>query len=140
MFPQAQEEITHALCRQLFLHARSPTWPGTPINVGLSLTPVRCIGQVTKNGIVHLAFHPCTDTLILAAAYKSGHLGLWCVDTDVAVPSGSAGDGQDDGQDQGQAFVKGSKSGVVLSADPPCPRSPAPHTGAHSHAAVPVAF
>ncbi len=77
--------------------------------------------QVTKNGIVHLAFHPCTDTLILAAADKSGHIGLWSVDADLARPSGSAtkeneeqnheNEGQAEGQQQS---VKGDKSGVLL--------------------------
>ncbi len=80
-----------------------------------------CVSQVTKNGIVHLAFHPCTDNLILAAADKSGHIGLWSVDADLARPSGSAtkenkgqnyeNEGQAEGQQQS---VKGDKSGVLL--------------------------
>ncbi|DBB11441.1 hypothetical protein WJX82_009846 [Trebouxia sp. C0006] len=75
------------------------------------------VAKVTKNGIVHLAFHPCTDTLILAAADKSGHIGLWSVDADLARPSGSAtkeneeqnheNEGQAEGQQQS---VKGDKS------------------------------
>ncbi len=76
---------------------------------------------MTKNGIVHLAFHPCTDTLILAAADKSGHIGLWSVDADLARPSGSAtkeNEGQNhenEGQAEGQQqSVKGDKSGVLL--------------------------
>ena len=80
-----------------------------------------CLSQVTKNGIVHLAFHPCTDTLILAAADKSGHVGLWSVDADLARPSGSAtkeNEGQNHenaGQAEGQQqSVKGDKSGVLL--------------------------
>ena len=80
-----------------------------------------CVSQVTKNGIVHLAFHPCTDILILAAADKSGHVGLWSVDADLARPSGSAtkeNEGQNhenEGQAEGQQqSVKGDKSGVLL--------------------------
>ena len=80
---------------------------------------------MTKNGIVHLAFHPCTHTLILAAADKSGHIGLWSVDTDLAVPSASASkenEGQNtenEGQAKGQESdgghsVKGNKSGLLL--------------------------
>ena len=76
---------------------------------------------MTKNGIVHLAFHPCTDTLILAAADKSGHVGLWSVDADLARPSGSAtkeNEGQhheNQAQAEGQQqSVKGDKSGVLL--------------------------
>ena len=76
---------------------------------------------MTKNGIVHLAFHPCTDALILAAADKSGHIGLWSVDADLAVPSGSASkenEGQHNGN-EGQArgpgaSVKGDQSGLLL--------------------------
>jgi len=78
------------------------------------LLKVQCVLQVTKNGIVHLAFHPCTDTLILAAADKSGH-------ADLAGPSGSAtkeNEGQnyeDEGQAEGQQqSVKGDKSGMLL--------------------------
>ncbi len=72
---------------------------------------------MTKNGIVHLAFHPCTDKLILAAADKSGHIGLWTVDNE-AAPSGSASkenEGQAN-QAEGQgASVKGAESGRSVS-------------------------
>ncbi len=36
--------------------------------------------QMTRNGIVHLAFHPSSSALVIAAADKSGHVGLWSVD------------------------------------------------------------
>ena len=72
--------------------------------------------QVTKNGIVHLAFHPCTDKLILAAADKSGHIGLWTVDNEAAAPSGSASkenEGQPN-QAEGQGTsVKGEESSML---------------------------
>lgn len=75
---------------------------------------------MTKNGIVHLAFHPCTDKLILAAADKSGHIGLWTVDND-AAPSGSASK-ENEGENEGQAnqaegqgaSVKGAESGMLV--------------------------
>lgn len=35
---------------------------------------------MTQNGIVHLAFHPRSDALIMAAADKSGHVALWSID------------------------------------------------------------
>ena len=38
--------------------------------------------QLTRDGIVHMAFHPRSDTLILAAADKGGHVGLWHIDRD----------------------------------------------------------
>ena len=66
--------------------------------------------QLTKNGIVHLAFHPCTDTLILAAADKSGHIGLWSVDNELAGPSTAASkenQGRGNGQDAGNASDTG---------------------------------
>lgn len=37
-------------------------------------------GQVTRDGMVHLAFHPMTQRLLLAAGDKSGHVGLWKAD------------------------------------------------------------
>lgn len=73
--------------------------------------------QVTKNGIVHLAFHPCTDKLILAAADKSGHIGLWSVDHEGAAPSPSASkenEGQPNQADGQGASVKGEESSVSL--------------------------
>lgn len=80
-----------------------------------------CALQVTKNGIVHLAFHPCTDKLILAAADKSGHIGLWSVDNDLAAPSGSASKenkgqaNQAEGQhNRNSACVKGEESSGSL--------------------------
>lgn len=36
--------------------------------------------QVTRDGMVHLAFHPMTQRLLLAAGDKSGHVGLWKAD------------------------------------------------------------
>ena len=61
---------------------------------------------MTKNGIVHLAFHPCTDKLVLAAADKSGHIGLWSVDNELAAPSGSASK-ENEGPHETGASVKG---------------------------------
>ena len=71
---------------------------------------------MTKNGIVHLAFHPCTDKLILAAADKSGHIGLWTVDNEAAAPSGSASkenSGQPNQAEVQGASVKGEESSMV---------------------------
>ncbi|KAL3141680.1 hypothetical protein ABBQ32_004368 [Trebouxia sp. C0010 RCD-2024] len=71
------------------------------------------VAKVTKNGIVHLAFHPCTDKLILAAADKSGHIGLWSVDHEGAAPSPSASkenEGQPNQADGQGASVKGEES------------------------------
>lgn len=69
--------------------------------------------QVTKNGIVHLAFHPCTDSLVLAAADKSGHIGLWSVDNEAQPPSASA---SKENQAQGEAEHdnKQSQSGTIF--------------------------
>ena len=33
-----------------------------------------------KDGISHLAFVPRSDTLVVAAGDKSGHVGIWHVD------------------------------------------------------------
>eukprot|EP00884_Botryococcus_braunii_P002941 jgi/Botrbrau1/12648/Bobra.67_1s0014.1 len=38
------------------------------------------IAKVTREGIVHLAFHPTTQRLLIAAGDKAGHVGLWDVD------------------------------------------------------------
>jgi len=38
--------------------------------------------QLTRDGVVHMAFHPRCDTLVLAAADKGGHVGLWHIDRD----------------------------------------------------------
>ena len=38
------------------------------------------LAQVTKDGVVHLAFHPRDDAIILAAGSKGGGLGLWHLD------------------------------------------------------------
>ena len=47
--------------------------------------------QMTRNGIVHLAFHPSSSALVIAAADKSGHVGLWSVDECLSGrPSASA--------------------------------------------------
>ncbi len=43
------------------------------------MLPTCCV-QLTKNGIVHISFAPCADTLIIAAGDKSGRLGLWHAD------------------------------------------------------------
>ena len=56
---------------------------------------------MTKNGIVHLAFHPCTDSLILAAADKSGHVGLWSVDNE-AQPASASVSKENQAQDPAQ--------------------------------------
>ena len=32
---------------------------------------------MTKESIAHLAFHPTSETLLLAAADKQGNVGLW---------------------------------------------------------------
>ncbi|KAK9823208.1 hypothetical protein WJX72_001110 [[Myrmecia] bisecta] len=45
----------------------------------LKLDPVD-VAKVNTNGIVHLAFHPASDALIIASGDKSGHVGLWNVD------------------------------------------------------------
>lgn len=76
---------------------------------------------MTKNGIVHLAFHPCTDKLVLAAADKSGHIGLWTVDNEAAAPSGSASkenSGQPNQAEVQGASVKGEESSTIY-----CPSS-----------------
>ena len=72
---------------------------------------------MTKNGIVHLAFHPCTDKLILAAADKSGHIGLWSVDHEAMAPSPSASkenEGQSNQADGQGATVKGQDASASL--------------------------
>lgn len=77
---------------------------------------------MTKNGIVHLAFHPGTDTLILAAADKSGHIGLWSVHNDAAGPSAAdskENEGQANGQDSDEGHsVVGDKTGGHHSCAP----------------------
>ncbi|KAK3278453.1 hypothetical protein CYMTET_13611, partial [Cymbomonas tetramitiformis] len=45
--------------------------------------------QVVKNAVTHVQFHPSSDRLLLAAADKSGHVGLW----DVNNAEGIAEDG-----------------------------------------------
>ncbi|KAL4433964.1 hypothetical protein ABPG75_000405 [Micractinium tetrahymenae] len=37
------------------------------------------VAKVTKDATTHLAFHPITDTLIIACADKKGNVGLWHV-------------------------------------------------------------
>lgn len=37
------------------------------------------VAKVTKDATTHLAFHPTTDTLIIACADKKGNVGLWHV-------------------------------------------------------------
>ncbi|EFN57084.1 hypothetical protein CHLNCDRAFT_143861 [Chlorella variabilis] len=37
------------------------------------------VAKVTKDATTHLAWHPTTDTLIVACADKKGHVGLWHV-------------------------------------------------------------
>lgn len=68
---------------------------------------------MTKNGIVHLAFHPCTDRLVLAAADKSGHIGLWSVDNEAQPPSASE---TKENQAQGETLQNGDQpqSGILL--------------------------
>ena len=43
---------------------------------------MRWFAQLTRDGVVHMAFHPRCDTLVLAAADKGGHVGLWHIDRD----------------------------------------------------------
>ena len=38
--------------------------------------------QVTRDGVVHMAFHPRSDAIILAAGDKGGRLGIWHLDHD----------------------------------------------------------
>lgn len=40
--------------------------------------------QVTANGISHIQWHPSSEALIVAAADKSGNVGMWHVDHDSA--------------------------------------------------------
>ncbi|KAL4441841.1 hypothetical protein ABPG77_003757 [Micractinium sp. CCAP 211/92] len=44
----------------------------------LQLAPTD-VAKVTKDATTHLAFHPTTDTLIVACADKKGNVGLWHV-------------------------------------------------------------
>lgn len=66
---------------------------------------------MTKNGIVHLAFHPCTDSLVLAAADKSGHIGLWSVDNE-ARPASASESKENQAQGAAQQDAEQPKSGV----------------------------
>lgn len=43
------------------------------------LADAPCCGQVCRNGIVHIAWHPGSDRLLVACSDKSGHVGLWDV-------------------------------------------------------------
>jgi len=43
---------------------------------------------MTHDGIVHLAFHPASDAIILAAGDKGGHVGLWHIDREAIKSSG----------------------------------------------------
>ena len=52
---------------------------------GLHLTLLACVSQVCDNGISHIQWHPSSERLIVAAADKSGNLGLWDVDHDSTI-------------------------------------------------------
>jgi len=39
-----------------------------------------CPCQATRDGVVHMAFHPRLDAMILAAGDKGGRVGLWQLD------------------------------------------------------------
>ena len=53
-----------------------------------STTQAQRLEQVTKNGVVHLAFHPGCDRLLVACGDKSGHVGLWDVNHSPVAPEG----------------------------------------------------
>lgn len=38
---------------------------------------LRPLAQITTAAVVHLSFHPWSDSLVLAAADKGGRIGLW---------------------------------------------------------------
>ena len=46
----------------------------------LHFTVLGGVSQVCDNGISHIQWHPTSERLIVAAADKSGNLGLWDVD------------------------------------------------------------
>ena len=54
----------------------------------LYLTVLGGVFQVCDNGISHIQWHPSAERLIVAAADKSGNLGLWDVDHDPTKAGG----------------------------------------------------
>eukprot|EP00798_Chlamydomonas_sp_ICE-L_P023956 gene23956-9528_t len=56
------------------------------------------VAKITKDGITHIAFHPGSDKLILAAGDKQGNVGFWHVDSaSSATPESlNAGEGDED--------------------------------------------
>ena len=67
--------------------------------------------QMTRDGIVHLAFHPRSDTLVLAAADKGGHVGLWHVDRE-SFPAPEAVETSRPTADDGEQAAAGGASGT----------------------------
>ena len=69
----------HVLCRKS---------PNEHCTGSCSFTQAQRLEQVTKNGVVHMAFHPGCDRLLIACGDKSGHVGLWDVNHSPVAPEG----------------------------------------------------
>jgi WD repeat-containing protein 76 len=72
------------------------------------------VAKIVKNSITHMAFHPSTDALLLAAADKRGSVGLWHVDAAAAslLPA-RAEDVDIDEHKKEDARTRGSKQSPV---------------------------
>lgn len=73
--------------------------------------------QVTRDGVVHMAFHPRSDAIILAAGDKGGRVGLWQLDHESfevwTLRKRILGRGIDKGFEKGLVVACGSCWGVL---------------------------
>ena len=70
--------------------AASPSPPLLSRLAGATLAEAD-VAKVTRDGIVHLAFHPTAPKLLLAAGAKSGRISLFDVNASTGAPTDDAG-------------------------------------------------